>query len=401
MTVAVRYNQSATTLSFRAKCIETVDELRELLPDWVAFLDRGTIGHHVENDPRMIFLALRQDPALKPLVVVIWKNDHIKCIAPFYLQDGRFKMEISVWQPISLRARILRIFGEQFVFSHDADQRDCIAIVLDVLQARKPAIDYLCVFGLKRCDGLWLHGIDQQLFQSRLQMIPRVMRSEKNHQIQLPENLDQYLASLSPSTRQNLRRTTRRFFEDGRARVVKVDQPCDVAKLLDWLDQIHCNSWQGRTFRRSSRNSDSQRRLLEDVATQGWLQSYVLLHDEQPVAFEHGYRYRGVYYGLDCAYDQNWSSAGPGSILIFLVIQELMTEGGVTALDFGFGDMPYKRSFSNLEHDAATVYFVPRNRWRLILKLQTILNSTYDVLRAALVRLRIDRFFRKLIKWQK
>ena len=78
-----------------------------------------------------------------------------------------------------------------------------------------------------------------------------------------------------------------------------------------------------------------------------------------------------------------------------------MQDNPAQVWDFGFGDLPYKRSFGSVEHDVAIVYFVPANRWRYILKLQTVLNSTYDWVRAALVRLRIDKFVRKLIKRQK
>ena len=77
------------------------------------------------------------------------------------------------------------------------------------------------------------------------------------------------------------------------------------------------------------------------------------------------------------------------------------TDRTIKIYDFGFGDMPYKRKFGNLEHDAAIVYFVPPNLWRYMLRLQTFLNAVYDGVRIALVRLRADTFVRKLIKRQK
>jgi CelD/BcsL family acetyltransferase involved in cellulose biosynthesis len=398
---AATSDESAGKPKLRATWIDSADELRNFAPEWMEFLDRGTVGHHVHSDPQMIAHQLHPDRAVEPRIVVVWSNGKIACVAPFYRQSGRFQLEFSIWKMLSLPARALRLFGERIVFSQDADQRGCLEIVLETLRARRLATDYLRVDGLERCDPLWRHGIDARMSLDCLNMAPVAMRSEKNHRVNLPETFDQYLATLSPSTRQNLRRTSRRFFDDGQAKIAKITQPSDVDRWIEWRDQIDQQSWQGRTFQPSRDNSELKRSLILHAATLGVLQSYVLLHDDQPVAYEHGYHYRGIYYGLDCAYDQTWFASGPGSVLMFGVIQDLIEERHTTVLDFGLGDMPYKRSFGAMESEASTVFFVPRNRWRYILRLQTMLNSIYDGVRNALVRLGLDRLVRKLVKRRK
>lgn len=61
------------------------------------------------------------------------------------------------------------------------------------------------------------------------------------------------------------------------------------------------------------------------------------------------------------------------------------------------GDQPYKRSFSNREQNAASVYLAPRNRWRMILQVQSVLHAISRVMVRSLIALKLDRASRKLV----
>jgi CelD/BcsL family acetyltransferase involved in cellulose biosynthesis len=126
-----------------------------------------------------------------------------------------------------------------------------------------------------------------------------------------------------------------------------------------------------------------------------------LLKDDEPIAYQHGYLYRQVFYRLDCAFAQSNSSEGPGSVLMHCLLENLHETKAANLVDFGFGDLPYKRSLGNVEQKAAVVYFIPPNRWRHVLRLQTAMNCAYDTIRSGLVRFGADTAVRKLIKRQK
>jgi hypothetical protein len=217
----------------------------------------------------------------------------------------------------------------------------------------------------------------------------------------MASTFDEYVASLSSSSRQTLRYSARRFFREPDSRFEVCDRRGDVTQLVAWISDIYARSWQARTFAAAPAGVAADLGLLERIADEGWLRAYVLIRNNRPVAYHLGLVYARVYYLLDCAYSREEAAASPGSVLTFRAIEELHNSGDVDIWDFGFGDMPYKKSFGNITHDAAIVYFVPRNRWRHILRLQMALNSSYDWIRSGLMRTGADRFVRKLVKSQK
>src|SRR3972149_802905 len=228
--------------------VRSRDELEAVTPHWLALLERGAIGQNVHNDPRMIAATVRHRPEAQLNIILIWQGDRIVCVAPFYCQAGHFSFDLSVWKLGKFPAHILRIFGERLVFADDAQQHECLGRVIDALGSIRRDFDYLWLYGLTHDDPLWTVGIEQNMLSEKHSLVSIVLRQETNHQIELPNSVDEYVASLSPSTRQNLRRSTRRFFEDPRARIAKMSQPSQVAQLLAWIEHVDANSWQRRAF---------------------------------------------------------------------------------------------------------------------------------------------------------
>jgi hypothetical protein len=165
------------------------------------------------------------------------------------------------------------------------------------------------------------------------------------------------------------------------------------------MERVYFDSWQGKTFGKPEFHRGRQR-FLEQVAALGWLRSYVLYKGSEPVAFQHSYAYGGTLTNDDRAFSQSFAKQSPGSVLTYRVLEDLHADGRMMAWDFGFGELPYKRSLGNVEHDSAIVYFAARRRWRIILRLQQAIDAIYDGIRLTLVWLRADTFFRKLIKRQ-
>jgi hypothetical protein len=296
--------------------------------------------------------------------------------------------------------RALQIFGESVILSEEANCDRCVAAVGRFLKQNAVKADCLHVNGLNFSDIFWQAALLGDVLHQHSGWKPVPMRDEKIHQVRLSKCFDDYQASLSTATRQGMRRARRHLFHGQRARVQIITEPEDVPLLAEWIDKIYASSWQAKTFGRTHRNSASEQRMLAQVAGEGWLRSYVLFKDNQPIAYQHGYLYQDVYYRLDCAFVQSYSSDGPGSVLMHWLLENLHVTKVAHVVDFGFGDLPYKRSLGNVEHNAAVVYFVPPNRLRHTLELQRALNSVYDILRGGLVKCGADTFVRKLIKRQ-
>lgn len=378
--------------------VDDADALARLTPAWERMVEEGASGASPLNDPRVIAATLASQPALAPRLAVVRRGERIVCVAPFYVQDGRFPLSFSVWRVAAPKARLLRLFGEEVVFAPDADRQESLDLVFGAIQQRRRDFDFVWIDGLRQEEELAAVGASLPAAAARCGMETFVLRREVNHRVRLAATADEYAATLGSSTRQNLRRSMRRFFEASDARFAVVSTVEETPRLLEWMAQIDANSWQGKTFARPNRVGGAYGRLVEAVAERGWLRSYVLLKGDEPVAFEHGFLHNGTYFGQECAYDSRWSSAGPGSLVIFHALQDLITSCGARLVDFGVGEAPYKRSFGNETRVADVICCTRRGGWRRLVAAQKLLEVAERRGRQALTATGLDRVVRKWVK---
>jgi hypothetical protein len=388
-------------MGYEVTLIRTEEELARFAPEWQAFLSEPVLGRHVENDPANVALALAGMDRAEPRVVVLRRQGAVCCIAPCYLHRTRLPLRLSVLNLGALPVRMMKVFGGQFLRRESEDARKCFDAVFAELWKERGQFGLIHFSVLLQGGDLWSYLTEGSSRGRRFRLIRASAQGEKVHQIRLPATHDQYMASLGPKTRQNLRRTTRRFFEGGVTRLDRYSAPEQVPAFLALLDEVGPRTWQAKTFGYHPRNTESHRRHFEQAARHGWLRSYVLTRDDRPVAFELGYQYAGTYYGFECGYDQDWAGEGPGSVLMHLVIEDLYKDDRPDLLDFGFGDAAYKRSFGNTEYEACSAHLVPANRWRWLLLVQTGLDAVEANVRAALVKAHLDRPVRRLLKRQR
>lgn len=391
--------QSAPT-SLDIECLRTCDEIARLLPEWRALVSAGASGVVLENDPDHVLAALDTTAAYEPLILAARSSGRLVAVAPCFVHQARFKIELSVWTLRSLPVRLLKTFGDRFVLAADAERTGVLDSLLDALVAERRAYDLIQFFNLACDDPLWRRTHERFAHGGALRWVLASPRIEPVHQLLLPASHGAYLQSLNPSTRKNLRRTTRRLFDEDATEVFRAEHSDDVPRLLQLLDRIAPHTWQGRTYGVTPRATPDRIEYFRRLATHGWLRAYVLLLAGEPIAYELGCQYDGVYWGQEHAFDQRHADRGPGSIMIHLAIEDLYRERTPRVLDFGLGDAAYKRSFGNQQHDAGSIYLVPRGRWRGWLRLQTALGGASATAKSLLERIQLDRFVRRLLKRQ-
>jgi uncharacterized protein (DUF2384 family) len=381
--------------------IRTMAGLSQFVPEWKEFLTRGAYGATFHNDPANVELALVNDEGLSPLFVVVRRQGHIECLAPFYINRTRFRLKLSVLTLASLPIRLLKLFGDRIIYSKDCLPRESFEAVFVELRQHLKLFDLVYLYNLDCSEPLWNACAELSSRRAPFQAMLASAGIEKVHQVQITSTHEAFLASLTSSTRQELRRKTRRLLSDNHGKLVKVTRPEQVAEFLEKLDVVFRNSWQAKTFGYRPRNTQAQRQRFEVIASRGWLRSYLLVQDGQPIAFELGYQYGGQYYGEECGFDPSRAQLGPGAVLMHLVIEDLFKEDRPKLMDFGFGEAAYKRSLGNIAHDAASLYLAPPNGWRHLLRLQRVLNFLDVRVRPLLVRSRLDRLVRRLLKHKK
>lgn len=392
---------NAASAEMHVSTIHTMEDLRGLLPEWREFLTHGVQGARFYGDPVNVESNLENGKSLAPFIVVVRRQGRIVCLAPFYINRMRFKIKLSVLTVASLPIRMLKLFGDRILCGNDCPPRECFDAVMEELRRQRKSFDLLFLDALDCADPLWQYCAELRSRGGAFRVSLASAAVEKVHVVRIDSTHDAYLASLTPSTRQELRRKTRRLLNDHGGQLVKVTRPEQVAEFLDQLDTVYRTSWQAKTFGYQPRNTEQQRRCFERIAQQGWLRSYLLRQKDQPIAFELGYQYGGIYYGEECGFDPDKASLGPGSVLLHLVVEDLFKEDRPKLLDFGLGDAVYKRSFANDAHEAASLYVAPRNIWRYVLALQRGLNRVDVGVRALLVKSRLDGFVRRFLKHKK
>jgi CelD/BcsL family acetyltransferase involved in cellulose biosynthesis len=90
----------------------------------------------------------------------------------------------------------------------------------------------------------------------------------------------------------------------------------------------------------------------------GWLELRFLEIEGNPIAVEYGFRYGGKVYGYQLGFDPAFSRLGPGTVLLGMRVQQLITEG-YRELDMLRGSGAYKYHWTKVDRENHN-YVIPR-----------------------------------------
>lgn len=172
----------------------------------------------------------------------------------------------------------------------------------------------------------------------------------------LPESFDAFLASLSRRTREGIRRHERRLLRahGDELSVRSLDSPDDADTFFAAAKPVAEATYQGGLGVAVS-GSELERALTTLAAGRGWFRARVLYLGERPVAFWHGFAYRGVFQTHVPGYLPEYRDLNVGTYLLLRLIEDLCVDPSVDVLDFGFGEAEYKRRFGDEAWEEADV----------------------------------------------
>lgn len=98
--------------------------------------------------------------------------------------------------------------------------------------------------------------------------------------------------------------------------------------------------------------------LFRRLAAAGQLIGHVVLRDDRPLAYVHGYRVSGTYLVEDLGYDDAVAKAGIGSVAVFQAIRGVMDRYPGERISFGYGDNQYKRVLASRGEACGSLYLV-------------------------------------------
>jgi len=180
--------------------------------------------------------------------------------------------------------------------------------------------------------------------------------------IDIPPTFDEYLNKFKSKVRYNLRRQVKRLGEcgGGELELARIEWADEVPRFLDEAGEVEAHSWQYQALGSTVNPSQEQCDKLTRLADQGILRCYVLRCGSKPCAMVRGFQYAGVYYYSWCGFDQRLADLSPGTVLLYLLIEDLCRHRPPERLTFLWGDDRYKRLFATGRLQDATALVVSR-----------------------------------------
>ncbi|MFL5341306.1 MAG: GNAT family N-acetyltransferase, partial [Gemmataceae bacterium] len=267
-----------------------------------------------------------------PLHVAVVRDgaDGVRGVAPLSIRRIPIELHAAGVSVAAAWIRVVDLFGGQPLVAEDPAVYDCL---LSVLKEAFP-----------KCDGIRLADIPSggPLFQHLLHA-PTVRSNFLVHVIDglapyqtlpLPESFAKYMSRFSRKKRYNLKRQERllRDAGGGRLELRRWETLDDVPTFRERLAELRRRTKHAGPYECQAAGSHHG-----DLAARGLLRCYTLTCGEVSVAALIGYQY-GTTYTVDTTlYDSAFARFSPGTTMMHLAIQDLLSHRPVNLIDFGYG----------------------------------------------------------------
>ena len=246
--------------------------------------------------------------------------------------------------------------------------------------------------------------IDEPLNQSLIQLSSHcLIYSHTGFQsrclIQFPEIPLDYWNQFRSKSRRKHRKLIR---DNSHLKLVRITRPDQVADFLDAAHQISKNTWQTQRLGLRVKNSAKEIEELLFFAINDSLRSYLLMDQDQPVAFKIGIQHQGIYHDREFGFDLDYASISPGETLLLLILEDLITYDTPRTFDFGIGDAEYKQRYSSEITQSRSVLLFPSSLRNKSLLSYLKASSWIDQLsRKVLKRTGLYTALRHLVRYRK
>jgi CelD/BcsL family acetyltransferase involved in cellulose biosynthesis len=198
-------------------------------------------------------------------------------------------------------------------------------------------------------DRILLHGAPHPVVNScRLLPMGRVsIRRNGRILAAFASDWGEYEREHLPSKyRRELGRQLRRLMAAGRVTLRREEH--DVHDVLMTLGRLHILRAADRHCRSPFGRGSLHylRAQIETAARNRSLAAYILALDGQPIAAVLSFELGGSSAITHLAFDQAYRSYGPGTLLLRHMMEDIVGRG-IRVLDFGIGELPYKRRLGN------------------------------------------------------
>ena len=382
---------------YTVEVVKSEQELIAVKDEWKKLLHEVP-AHEFHQHPDNIHLLLTlvySETCLR--IFLIRKNGVLCCIAPFFLMQTRFKLSLGIINLWKLPIRQYKLYGTCLIFSQQAEHQACLDALASSLHDRQKEYDLIYMESLAYSSPLYtlkkpLSGFKVYPFSAKKNVV-RGLRT--------CNDFSEYLSTFRKKKRYNLKRNVRILSDavNNDYNMEKVSRPEQVEKFLVAVDYIYERCWQKNAYGSHQHSTAENIAYHQSIARLGWLRSYLLICSGKPAAYIIGYQYKGRYYYEYIGYDQNWSQLSPGTVLTYLMIEDLHRSDRPEILDFGYGENTYKQIFGNYSYEADNTGVVRKgSKMHVVMLVQLALSRLYISVSEILAKTGLDKKARKLLK---
>jgi hypothetical protein len=351
------------------------DEVAAVRDDW-ASLD----GQSITTDFDYVHAVIDSEPSmLEPAVVTVLRADEPHAMLVCRVEETSLPMKLGYRTLYEPRVRSLTVVYRGYL--GDVDDTTSRTLVRELGRVlRESGLETVIFRRLDVEHPLYAAARSEPGFLARQHHSRVAVCWERS----LPSSYDEFLASLSKSTRSGVKRYANKLERDfaGRLEMRRFADPADLDDYFRDAEAVAAKTYQ-RGLGVGVRDDEPQRRRARLALERGWFRSYMLYLDGEPAAFCGGEAYKGRFtYGIP-GYDPAYADYRVGNYVLMKMIEDLCEEESVSVLDFGFGDAEYKRRFGDRSWEEADVHlFATRPRPISINLARTAVLKTNDALAA-------------------
>ena len=176
------------------------------------------------------------------------------------------------------------------------------------------------------------------------------------------DSLASFLEGKQKRTRNTLKRRVRKLREHGAGAL-----ECQRVEREDEIDAFYAaalsvaeRSWQFHNLGRCLEETALYRDNLKSLARLGCLRAYLLKCGGNPCAFVIGCQRGDVLQFEQTAYAADYGAFSPGTVLYYLLLEDLYQHRRPSLVNHGVGVTPHKRLFTNRSTFDTTVYLFRR-----------------------------------------
>ncbi len=278
-------------------------------------------------------------------IVIFRDKGEIAGIVPVIIKNYTLKFDIYARSYLNKALKTVYILGSEPLLSADIS----IGHLLDTLWQIFPECRVIYIDSLITDSVFWetIHNNRRSIKKSMVYLNDSI---RPFHYTQVASSMDEYMQHFKSKKRYNIKRQVKVLNNNPEKRMEfqRVDSTDQVESFLKDAGFVSGNSWQNERIGKRIGSDEGTIAKLSDLADKNIFRSYLLKISDTPVAFILGYQHKGIFHYVEIGYDQAFSKFSPGTVALYLLLEDLHSYNPPEILNFGVGDAQYKKDFGNV-----------------------------------------------------